>query len=687
MVIRRAALYLIPIVLVLGASLWSSRRLHDEAIATAERAFQMQQFLLASQAAERVGDLLADTRRRLEALRQVGAGDGWLDDAHLAHNGVYFIAHDADGRITGTSPSMPAAFREKVRGHAHSPPGGRWDAGRQHGPGAGAGCARCLLHGRKISMTHRLSGPGGPWVSALVDAEQLYDRLLRPLSRSHGAYAWVMRADRTILASPDIGTVGTRPFEALDHDGYEGLHTVLTQMVRGGEGTGRYQWGGVERLVAFTPVPLFSDISVAYSADGASVAAVTAQVQARHRAFVALAFLAASLGVVLVLWTSRRRLRELRRDHARVTSAETRYRTTVNVAAQALLEVDPDGRRIVAQNDSARALLGDVVGRPLDEIHGPHLGSEVDALIRAAEGQHPATRRLMVRGADGRSHPVEARGVCVRAEGQPDFLLWSLHDLTAIEQAHARMAQMEKLSTLGLLTASIGHEIKNPLAFVRANVEVLQQAGPLPPEEMAEITEELMIGINRMSDIVRAVGRAGRLETGRTPIDLRGPVRTAILLAGAHLRKHAVQLDTDLEAPLPVVGSHGEITQVVLNLVVNAVQACAGRGDGRVVVRGILSGDGAGVEVRDNGPGIGPDHAARLFQPFFSTKPEGEGTGLGLSISKQIAVAHRGDLRFEPGPDGAVFRLILPVADTLPAAGTPPDGELPVTPSPLAATG
>ncbi len=252
-------------------------------------------------------------------------------------------------------------------------------------------------------------------------------------------------------------------------------------------------------------------------------------------------------------------------------------------------------------------------------------------------------------------------------------LLMSAADVAAAAVHRDRLERsrehQDQLAMLGQLSASVAHELNNPLAYVKANVELITQQlsdpavrAALPADvgdELSELTRETLEGVERMAALVANLKSASRKPTGqRQPLDLNALLeRTRILV---HPRfKHRVNISIEQGKVPEVYGDQGRLLQVLLNLAVNAAQAVGSTG--RVVLRTRGEGEWAIVEVEDTGPGIPPEVAQHLFEPFFTTKPEGEGTGLGLSISRQIAVEHGGELTFESEVGkGTCFRLRLP---------------------------
>jgi signal transduction histidine kinase len=240
------------------------------------------------------------------------------------------------------------------------------------------------------------------------------------------------------------------------------------------------------------------------------------------------------------------------------------------------------------------------------------------------------------------------------------------------------LAQSDRMTTLGTLTAGIAHEINNPLAFVLLNVDFVDDAvsallsdehdAPARVRLLHRAREDLhrvRAGGERIRDIVRGLKTFSRPESDkREPLDLRALVDASLGIVQNEIRYRA-RLVRSYDEQLPlVVGNEARLGQLFLNLLINAVQALApgdpSRDEIRVVVQ--ARGERVMVEVHDTGTGIPPEIRGRIFEPFFTTKPVGTGTGLGLSICHGIVTAHGGSIAVasEPGR-GSCFRVELPV--------------------------
>jgi signal transduction histidine kinase len=236
----------------------------------------------------------------------------------------------------------------------------------------------------------------------------------------------------------------------------------------------------------------------------------------------------------------------------------------------------------------------------------------------------------------------------------------------------ARIAETDRLATLGMLTAALAHEINNPLTYllielahlVRQLPELADRCDPARIDELVGHARDALHGAQRIRGIMAGVRTFSRVdENASGPCDVRVPLEAALQLVGNELRNRA-RVVTELgEAPL-VLGNEGRLGQVFLNLLTNAMHALPEGSAQDHEVRVTTSVDDAGdivVEIADTGAGIPAHVVEHVFEPFFSTKPVGQGTGLGLSISRSIIAAHGGTIgvRSEPGK-GATFRIVLP---------------------------
>ncbi|MDD5298482.1 MAG: ATP-binding protein [Rhodocyclaceae bacterium] len=260
-----------------------------------------------------------------------------------------------------------------------------------------------------------------------------------------------------------------------------------------------------------------------------------------------------------------------------------------------------------------------------------------------------------------------------------------------LKHTQQQLLHSEKMASLGRLVAGVAHELNNPISFVLGNTLALKKyarrigeyldalhAG-MPQDECERLKKALRIdsiladlpslvdgtveGAERTRDIVDGLKRFSAMDRDvRERFDLVPVIERAVhWVEKAAPERFRVTLR--LTAPMEVLGSPGQMQQVVMNLVQNAVDATAGLPAAELGVSGQIESGEAVVAFRDNGPGIAPENLGRIFDPFFTTKPVGKGTGLGLAISYGIVERHGGELSVANHAEGgALFTLRVPLA-------------------------
>jgi len=222
--------------------------------------------------------------------------------------------------------------------------------------------------------------------------------------------------------------------------------------------------------------------------------------------------------------------------------------------------------------------------------------------------------------------------------------------------AEAQLRHADRLALVGRTAATTLHEIATPLNVVRLRAQLLER----DPSALGEAVRSIVEQCDRITAMARGMLDLARRDSGTGPVDLAGLAAAARDLLEPACRKQSVTMRID-GPEASVVGRSGELLQIVLNLVTNALDAMP---DGGELAVAVTRGDGlARLSVADTGTGIAPEDIPHIFAPFFTTKPAGRGTGLGLSVSAQIAEAHGGHITAESAVGhGARFVLELPLA-------------------------
>lgn len=213
--------------------------------------------------------------------------------------------------------------------------------------------------------------------------------------------------------------------------------------------------------------------------------------------------------------------------------------------------------------------------------------------------------------------------------------------------------------------ASIVHELNNPLTTILGLSEMLLENNATPDHKLTRIRSEAMRSVRIIRNLMElSRGDAPSGFDGRTPVDLNEAIRHSAALVEDQLESHSIDLTVELPWRSPMVHSRpGELTQVFLNLITNAIQSIASAGrPGAITITGNQLGNRVCITVEDDGPGFTDADFTRLFQPYFTTK--GQGTGMGLYLSRKIIQNIEGDLWASRNVDrGAIFTIELPVVD------------------------
>lgn len=365
-------------------------------------------------------------------------------------------------------------------------------------------------------------------------------------------------------------------------------------------------------------------------------------------------------------------------DAQREAAAATEGFRTLVEAMMELVVVHREGVVRYA-NPVALALFGqpesNVVGVPFAEFVRAEDRPVIDRL--ASDGRGRAEVGFLSEG--GVVALVELSDVPGTWCGEPVRVAIG-RDVSARRRMDARLRDSERLAAVGMLASGVAHEIKNPLTFVLGQGQALLAAASEPATQAR--LRDLVDAAERIEEIVAGVSALARPEADSpSSADVEGAVDRALLLVGARLRDRA-EVRRERGGVPHVVGSERRLVQVLVNLLVNAGQALgAGPTMGTITVTTTREAGMVELRVRDSGPGVPVEMASRLFDPFVTTKPEGEGTGLGLWVCRSILAELGGSLELlNPGERGACFAVRLPVADdapTLPPRAASPAGARP----------
>ena len=222
-------------------------------------------------------------------------------------------------------------------------------------------------------------------------------------------------------------------------------------------------------------------------------------------------------------------------------------------------------------------------------------------------------------------------------------------------------AQTQRLASLGFMLASVCHEVSNPLAAVSSMLQILQSKRAVTPETLEKGLASIEANVARVLAITKKLGDYSRVGgEPAAPLAIDDAVEAAAALLRHTPFGQTLEVGYQGVPGVTVLARPGELEQVVFNVFLNAAQAM--HGAGRIEARARNGNGQVALSVRDTGPGIPPEHLARVFDPFFTTKQPGAGIGLGLAISYEIVHEMRGTISAANHPEGgACFEIVLPL--------------------------
>jgi len=438
-----------------------------------------------------------------------------------------------------------------------------------------------------------------------------------------------------------------------------GARTLILQMREGARGTvvisaeeaRNHRLGSAEQIAVFAPAKVTSHgvWSIAKVSSSDRIHRVERSLLVRW-ALGATGVFAVLVAIAIYLsWTSRRALamRERLRHAEELAHAHEKIEKVLDHIPSGVAIVSADDR-VTAANQAMSAWLGQAaVGATLRATFARADGASRDQLVvliaearRAGNVRRLQAARLQLFGHEGR---YNVYAVPLAARVREAELLIVIEDVTEVDALSRQLVQAEKLSTVGVLAAGIAHEIGTPLSVVRGRAEHLREKSPPDTPTSAS----LAIIIDQIDYVTRTVRQL--LDFSRQPrpaatrdVDLAQTITHVRELLRLELVRRRVTLNAALSPSLPPLAADPDsLQQVLVNLVMNAIDAC--REGGSVLVEATAASGEPGkvrIAVVDDGCGIAEEHRSQVFDPFFTTKKRGKGTGMGLTVVAQIVRDH-----------------------------------------------
>ncbi len=357
---------------------------------------------------------------------------------------------------------------------------------------------------------------------------------------------------------------------------------------------------------------------------------------------------------------------------------EEALRITLSAIDEAVVTTDLRGV-VTSVNEAATQLVGrddgELLQRPLAEVIPFQRRDEAregarEVVVAAGEGERVALDVVLETPAGARS--LMGTAVSLRQRGVPFGVVVALRDLTDLLVTRRQLEFAERLSSLGTMAAGVAHEINNPLSIVLMNLELaLDESLGVNAQRYLREARDASQRVVRIVSSLRLLSKPQPEPVKQ--FDVREPLMRALNFTRASWKKvSAVELQLE-RTPL-VLGSPTRITQVLVNLIINATQAMHSVGDARHKLS-LISTTGADgralLKVRDTGPGIPESLRERIFEPFFTTKSVGEGTGLGLAVSRSIILQHNATMTVDSSSGGTCFTIAFDAVGEAAARAAP----------------
>ncbi len=367
------------------------------------------------------------------------------------------------------------------------------------------------------------------------------------------------------------------------------------------------------------------------------------------------------------------------------------------VSFRVLIESSPDAvvvhrfGRIVYANAATYSLLGydsisDLLGKPaLEFFSRTERPLAMQRIQDAADTGNTFSDRFHMIRKSGEEGAFEVTTMTVQYDGD-SATVHVARDITQALHMQTKLAQTERLSSLGTLAGGVGHEINNPLAYMTANLSYLAEelTRLLPPEanednaELHHALRDVQDGTGRVKDIVRQLNEFTRVDSKTEQfVDPRVAIEAAVRMSWNHVRR-AARLHTHLQPVSFIRGNTSRLGQVFLALLLNAAEALGNQhvSDNEIVISSYEENERIVIELSDNGPGMPEEVLAKIFDPFFSANSGGQGTGLGLSVAHSVISSMGGTIEVTSKlGHGTSGRILLPCAQESAQCDTPSEGK------------
>jgi two-component system NtrC family sensor kinase len=536
----------------------------------------------------------------------------------------------------------------------------------------------------------------------LIDPFQLAQKYAQDIRSGHTGYAWIIDSQGNFLYHPERDFIGKDAFEIREKRAarvsFDEINRIQREkMLAGQEGTS-YYWSGwhrgvqevMKKFIAFAPIIIAADNdtmvwSVAVVAPQSEVEGAIHEVYIRQ-------FLLQGLLIFIILlaggaglyyesrWASAlekevaKKTLELKKSNEELSISEKRYKSLVESAEDSILTIDAHGE-ILSVNRFGAQFLGytvhGIVGKTLKAIFPGQVGELLQSQIERIFREKTGFRTVQEVTLGDKDYTLNFTMTSVRdEEDRVQSILIIIHDMTAVKRMEEQLYHTEKLASLGQLAAGVAHEINNPMAIILGYTDMLLEKTPEGTKEY-KILKTIERQGNNCKRIVENLMSFARMPEGvQYDTDVNRNIELVMEVVQNTLLTKKIEFSLDLAPNLPRVrGDAGQLQQVFMNLITNAVKAMPQGGKLTIASRLHPKRDKVEVQIIDTGEGIRREHLSKIFDPFFTTRKVGEGTGLGLSVSYAIVSKYGGNIlvtsrskeEYGAAASGSTFSVVLPV--------------------------
>lgn len=527
-----------------------------------------------------------------------------------------------------------------------------------------------------LFMAALLPGPQKGLILFDINVSWFLSPFAKGIQSGKTGYAWIISEDGRFLFHPKTEFIGRDAFNVRrEEDPGLSFHTInfiqQEKMLRGLEGTGSYEsgWhrgitGKVKKLIAYTPIRLQGDSprtwSIAVVAPTSEIEGLVKNANQRQLLLQVLLLIAIVSAACAVLFLEKKWSRSLEIEVNDRTQAlrrsEEKYRSLVESAEDFIFTISRKGH-FQSLNPFTAGFFGkepDIfIDMPLSSLFPEQTAEKIcERARRVFSEKKSASAIIEIPKADGRTW-ISANFMPLKdKKGDVSAVLCIARDITAQKNLESRLINAEKLASLGTLAAGVAHEINNPLGVILGFSDLLIRSTDPESQDYDDLKTIERQGLHCKQIVENLLSFARHGEEISETADIKKCIREVVKIVKHTLDMNDIELDMNLPDPLPaVIGDFRQFQQVFLNIINNAISAMPDGGMLRISGRMDEANQRVVIALSDTGTGIDGKDINRIFDPFYTTKPEGEGTGLGLFVSYGIISRYGGTIECESNTD------------------------------------